>query len=144
MKKYGFTILTIAAMGLVIYLAGCGKKEAPVQEESALSMDALTAPMPESTSESALPQEAQVTSAEVPVVSGQLEPLPPAGPYKPTAGQIQTALKNAGYYSGSIDGKAGPKTKKAIEDFQVANNLKADGKVGPKTWGVLSKHLNQQ
>ncbi|MCM8762981.1 MAG: peptidoglycan-binding protein [Candidatus Omnitrophica bacterium] len=29
-----------------------------------------------------------------------------------------------------------------MEDFQKANNLKVDGKVGPKTWAVLSKYLN--
>lgn len=55
--------------------------------------------------------------------------------------QIQTALKNAGFDPGPIDGKIGPKTKKAIKDFQAANGLTADGKVGPKTWGKLSKYL---
>lgn len=141
MKKYGFTIVAVAAMGLAIFMAGCGKKEVPVQEEAAMSMDALTASVPEPVTESTAPQG---TSVEAPVVSGQLEPLPPAGPYKPTVGEIQTALKNAGYYSGSIDGKAGPKTKKAIESFQSANSLKADGKVGSMTWGLLSKYLRQQ
>jgi peptidoglycan hydrolase-like protein with peptidoglycan-binding domain len=51
-------------------------------------------------------------------------------------------LKNAGYYAGAVDGKIGPITKKAIEEFQKANNLKADGKVGPKTWELLKGHLN--
>jgi peptidoglycan hydrolase-like protein with peptidoglycan-binding domain len=55
---------------------------------------------------------------------------------------IQQALKNAGFYQGEIDGKIGPKTKKAIEDFQAKNNLKVDGKVGPMTWGKLSAYLN--
>ncbi len=74
----------------------------------------------------------------------KLEPLPPSGPYSPTNQEIQTALANAGYYKGSIDGKVGPKTKKAIEEFQKANGLKADGKVGPKTWEALSQHLTAQ
>jgi murein L,D-transpeptidase YcbB/YkuD len=56
--------------------------------------------------------------------------------------QIQTALKNAGYDPGSIDGKLGPKSKKAIKDFQTANGLKADGKVGPKTWSKLSTYVS--
>lgn len=55
--------------------------------------------------------------------------------------QIQTALKNAGYDSGAIDGKLGAKTKKAIKDFQAANGLKADGKVGAKTWAKLSTYV---
>lgn len=56
---------------------------------------------------------------------------------------IQAALKAAGFYAGSIDGKIGPKTKKAIIEFQKAKGLKADGKVGPKTWAVLEKYLGR-
>lgn len=68
--------------------------------------------------------------------------LPPSGPYRPSVEQIQTALKNAGYYDGEIDGKLGPLTKKAIRDFQAANKLKVDSKVGPMTWKILSRYLN--
>ena len=57
--------------------------------------------------------------------------------------QIQTALKNAGYDPGTIDGKLGAKSKKAIKDFQAANGLKADGKVGAKTWAKLSTYILQ-
>ena len=56
---------------------------------------------------------------------------------------IQRALKNAGFYTGAIDGKIGPKTKKAIEEFQKTKGLKVDGKVGPKTWEELEKYLTQ-
>ncbi|MBF0489855.1 MAG: glycosyltransferase [Candidatus Omnitrophica bacterium] len=59
----------------------------------------------------------------------------------PTSKQIQQALKNAGFYTGKIDGKVGPLTLKAIKDFQSKNSLSVDGKVGPKTWKVLSVHL---
>lgn len=62
-----------------------------------------------------------------------------AAPESPSKEDIQAALKNAGYYEGAVDGKFGPKTKKAIEDFQAANELKADGKVGPNTWTKLRK-----
>ena len=55
--------------------------------------------------------------------------------------QIQTALKNAGYDPGTIDGKLGAKSKKAIKDFQTANGLNADGKVGAKTWAKMSTYL---
>ncbi len=55
--------------------------------------------------------------------------------------EIQTALKNLGLYNGKIDGKLGPASKQAIIEFQTQNNLKADGKVGPKTWALLSAHL---
>jgi len=62
---------------------------------------------------------------------------------KPTDEQIQQALKNAGLYAGEIDGKIGPKSKKAIKDFQEQNGLTADGKVGPKTWEKLGVYLHQ-
>lgn len=136
MKKFVF-IIAIAAIG--IYLAGCGKKESDLSAlQEPTSMEALTAQAAVST----------VPAAEVnPVVTyaaapeSKLEQLPPSGPFKPSAMDIQTALKNANYYFGSIDGKIGPKTKKAIETFQKDNGLTVDGKVGPKTWQVLGKYL---
>lgn len=57
--------------------------------------------------------------------------------------EVQVALKNAGFDPGSVDGKLGRRTKAAIMDFQTANNLKPDGKVGPKTWSKLSRFLTQ-
>lgn len=54
---------------------------------------------------------------------------------------IQTALKNAGFYTGAIDGKIGPKSKQAIMAFQKEKGLQVDGKVGPKTWAELEKYL---
>lgn len=62
----------------------------------------------------------------------------------PTVKNIQTALKNAGYDIGVIDGKMGSKTRKAIEAFQKANNLKPDGKVGKKTWEILGTYLEKK
>ena len=57
---------------------------------------------------------------------------------------IQLALKNANFYTGPIDGKIGKNTKKAIREFQKANGLKADGKVGPKTKELLLQYLTQE
>ena len=85
---------------------------------------------------------AQPEATVVSTTEAKLEPLPPSGPYKPSARDIQTSLKNAGYYTGEVDGKLGPKSMKAVEEFQRASGLTADGKVGPKTWAVLSKYLN--
>ena len=63
--------------------------------------------------------------------------------YKPTNRHIQTALKNAGFYQGNIDGEVGPMTREAIRQFQNNNGLAVDGKVGPKTWALLSKYLEE-
>ena len=47
--------------------------------------------------------------------------------------QIQTKLKELGFYNGSIDGIYGNNTKKAVISFQKSRGLKADGIAGPKT-----------
>lgn len=57
--------------------------------------------------------------------------------------QIQIALRKAGFYTGNIDGKIGPRTKKAIIAFQRSKGLKPDGIVGPKTWEELRKYLKE-
>ena len=50
-----------------------------------------------------------------------------------TVRQIQTKLKNWGYYSGSVDGVYGSATEKAVRAFQQKNGLTVDGKAGPQT-----------
>lgn len=47
--------------------------------------------------------------------------------------QIQTKLRELGFYNGSIDGIFGNNTKKAVIAFQKSRGLKADGIAGPKT-----------
>lgn len=51
--------------------------------------------------------------------------------------KIQKALKERGYYTGSIDGIFGTATKKAVEQFQRDNNLKVDGIAGKQTLSAL-------
>lgn len=124
MKKFLSVILVLVT---VVYFTGCAKKQQVSEEtQEPMSMEAL------STLE---------TKAAVTAETSALESPLPAGPYKPSASEIQTALKNAGYYTGTIDGKVGPLTRKATEDFQKANGLEGDGKVGTKTWAILSAYL---
>lgn len=47
--------------------------------------------------------------------------------------QIQTRLKNWGYYTGSVDGIYGTKTRDAVKYFQRKNGLTQDGIAGPAT-----------
>ena len=149
--------LIVAGVTLSVLLSGCGKKNETAEElQEPMTMASLTtmtadagakgatAPGESKTPESATANPAQASSAEAQNPPPNLEPLPPSGPYKPSVTDIQTALKNAGLYLGSIDGKTGPLTKKAIEEFQKAHNLKVDGKVGPQTWGLLSAQLASQ
>ena len=76
------------------------------------------------------------------------EILPAVGADATTRGKsyrltdIQRALTKAGFNLGSIDGKMGPKTKKAIQAFQKEHNLTIDGIVGAKTWEKLKTYIN--
>ncbi len=59
---------------------------------------------------------------------------------KPSTKDVQQALKMAGFYQGSVDGKMGPLTHQAVEEFQRINGLKVDGKVGNQTWSKLAQY----
>jgi len=67
------------------------------------------------------------------------------GVYRTPAGfelpvrSIQTALRNAGYYSGNLDGRIGPVTEAAIMRFQEDSGLETDGVVGRNTWSKLQQ-----
>ena len=73
-----------------------------------------------------------------------------AGPrvYRTAAGfelppkDIQTALKNAGYYKGEIDEKIGPDSREAIRAFQRDHDLAVDGICGAETWEKLKPYLS--
>lgn len=52
---------------------------------------------------------------------------------------LQENLRNAGYFTGKIDGYFGPRTRAAVLGFQADNGLAADGVVGPATWAAFSK-----
>lgn len=62
----------------------------------------------------------------------------------PKVKEVQTALKNAGFNPGNIDGHLGKQTREAIRAFQKANNLTINGKVNKKTWELLGEYLNQK
>ena len=134
--------LLVLAILLPAFLAlsGCAKKQEQ-EELQPITMESLSTPtnatVPAVTDTKITPPQESSLKEIAP-----LPPLPPQGPYKPNNTDIQTALKNAGFYKGKIDGTIGPKSKKAIEEFQSANGLKADGKVGPKTWEALGRYLN--
>jgi hypothetical protein len=66
----------------------------------------------------------------------------PTGPassssVKPSTKEVQQALKNAGFYQGSVDGRSGPMTRDAVKEFQRVHGLQDDGVVGKQTWAKL-------
>ncbi|MFH1440904.1 MAG: peptidoglycan-binding domain-containing protein [Candidatus Omnitrophota bacterium] len=144
-------IVVVLAVIFSINLAGCGRKNSSSKEiaPEAMSIEELSMMGTESkdktdTAVNNLSQAEMPVAKDIGIPEVKLAALPPSGPYRPSIRNIQTALKNAGCYTGKVDGKSGPLTKKAIKDFQKTANLKIDGKVGPKTWDVLSKYLNSE
>lgn len=138
MKKLAFLMIIMLMLSI-----SCAKKSE--KPEATTESETL---MPESSSvgleaQTQTTQPAQNEPAKDALTSQIPEQAGVAVPEKPTTEDIQKALKNAGLYVGAIDGKAGPKTKKAIEEFQKQNNLTADGKVGPKTWEKLKSYLTK-
>lgn len=59
---------------------------------------------------------------------------------RPSTREVQQALKNAGFYQGSVDGKMGALTKEAVKEFQRVHGLTDDGVVGRQTWAKLKAY----
>lgn len=53
---------------------------------------------------------------------------------------IQTALNEAGYTPGPVDGVVGPLTRRGVKEFQTARKLPATGKIDGKTLRQLKVH----
>ncbi len=58
-----------------------------------------------------------------------------------TVRQIQTKLRNWGYYTGTVDGVYGPNTTEAVKFFQRKNNLTPDGVCGTRTLQAMGIFL---
>jgi murein L,D-transpeptidase YcbB/YkuD len=150
MRKVVITIFLIGLIIVPFVVFGCKGKvqneaaklestEATVPtEEVVVTQAPMTEPAPtqSSVSQETIPPTAAVPPAKDAVMAAPTEKLEHNK-------EIQTALKAAGFYTGNADGKIGPKTKKAIVEFQKAKGLKPDGKVGSKTWAELEKYLKQ-
>ncbi len=140
MKRMLIVVL-MAALGF--YIVGCGRSDESVEQmQEPMSLESLGTISTEFPAESPELDASDVVIVDTTGVDSDVELTPiPGPPYNPSKKEIQQALQNAGFYEGDIDGKIGPVSKKAIEEFQKVNGLKVDGKVGPQTWGALEKYL---
>ena len=135
-----FAVLLLVALVIL----GCAKKEAGNESMEmtmpmSISVDSASAP----TNMITKAGDTVDTSASMPEQVSTDTNVETAAYTAPSPQDIQTALKNVGIYTGAIDGKIGPASKKAITEFQQQNGLTADGKVGKKTWEKLKVYLNQ-
>ena len=159
--KY-FRVGLVVFLGLALSAAGCMKKSTDQASLSGTGFDSVDkteelAQLPQANTANQQ-QAIEVLPIETSPVTqaAATSPSIPAAVTTPTTGtssvqttlshnqQIQTALKAANFYSGNVDGKLGPASRKAIQDFQRSNGLKVDGKVGPKTWALLEKYLTTE
>jgi murein L,D-transpeptidase YcbB/YkuD len=84
-----------------------------------------------------------VTPVEIEVKKPAKRTVSRTGTITMTTKEIQTALRNAGYYNGPIDGVLGNRSREAVRKFQSDNGLKVDGLVGTQTKGLLIDHLSK-
>ena len=56
-----------------------------------------------------------------------------------STGRVQRLLRSLGFYDGRVDARHGPKTERALRDFQQVAGLKPDGLVGPKTEATIER-----
>ena len=66
----------------------------------------------------------------------QLWPLLKQGSQGHPVPALQYLLRDRGHHV-TVDGIFGPMTEAAVEQFQIADQLRVDGIVGPQTWGAL-------
>lgn len=147
--RFSFLSLLVALIGLT----GCASKK-----KTAKQIDALQSQIGTITDELVrLDQSVQETRASIQaqenrrvefVAAGSAPAATAGNIYRTPSGfelpspNIQQALKNAGYYDGSVDGKIGSATKEAVKSFQRDHGLRADGVVGRQTWGKLKVYLS--
>ena len=70
----------------------------------------------------------------LPAVEGQI--LRP-GDRGDLVSELQRLLKAQGYYKGTVDGRYGGGTERAVRELQRAKKLRVDGKAGPDTLAAL-------
>lgn len=81
-----------------------------------------------------------LTSSGVPTVPGDIadgDELLEPGDRGPRVAELQEELRDAGFYSGPIDGIYGIATQRAVESFQRSQGLFVDGIAGEETLGAL-------
>ncbi|MGR6835346.1 L,D-transpeptidase family protein [Syntrophomonas erecta] len=57
---------------------------------------------------------------------------------------LQQLLEKAGVNPGTLDGRFGPLTQKAVQQLQQKNGLYPNGMVGPEIWSILNEGASQQ
>jgi peptidoglycan hydrolase-like protein with peptidoglycan-binding domain len=96
--------------------------------------------IPTATQIASTPTTTPATTPAAPTVPAPTTTLKP-GDTGAQVRALQRALKSLGYTVGTVDGDYGTGTKTAVQQFQTASNLTADGIFGTATRAALVKAL---
>lgn len=148
--RRGATLFTTALLGVLVLTTGCTTKKRHQRDITNLqgqvgALQSEVARLDQSLKDTEMALKAVQERGTSPASGGTsvLGQFTEGGIYRTPSGfelpatSIQRALKKAGYYQGTIDGKVGSRTRQAIRNFQKDNGLVADGVCGRQTWGQL-------
>jgi Putative peptidoglycan binding domain len=127
---------TVAAAAGVLAIVLAGLAVVGVFSSGSRHPSASTTTTPPTTSASTTPRR-PTTGVEPPATT-----LTP-GARGTQVRALQRALVKLGYAPGTIDGAFGPATQRALETFQTASGLAADGVLGTKTLAALTRALHR-
>jgi peptidoglycan hydrolase-like protein with peptidoglycan-binding domain len=139
-KSLVYVVLVCFAVASLAGCSGAQKKRDEEVKGIKTKVDTLESKVEGIESKQSEAEKAMAAKEAEAAASASIAPQEKAGAVKVSVKDIQAALKNAGFYSGNVDGVKGKQTRKAIKGFQRANGLTPDGHVGPKTWDLLSRY----
>lgn len=115
-KRYPVFALLIVVF-FVTMASGCATVESTVDKVKSGVSDRFN-------KDDAPDSESEISQVKEPVS----DPEPPKPTKKPILIDIQEKLRTMGYYSGPISGKLDSRTEAAIQDFQLDNDLRINGR----------------
>ena len=86
-----------------------------------------------------MPSKAAVPAVVVAALAVAFALPAPANAARANVAALQVALKAVHLYGGSVDGVAGPQTRRAVRRFQRRKRLAVDGVAGPQTRRALGR-----
>jgi len=128
----GAAAVLVAAVVIVVVVLATGGKSHPSASTPPTTSSITTTP----------PRTTPAPTPSRPAVAAPTAPLK-AGDTGAQVKVLQRALARLGYSTGKVDGSYGPATQAAVQRFQRAKGLTADGVAGAKTLQALRAALRQ-